>query len=145
MGDFQLCLDTSVLVAYLKGRELGASAVEKAVKECACYVTAITVYELLFGIARAKKEIGEQALLGVTLILPLDDAAARRAADLHATLIDQNQDIGVKDVLIAAICLEHALPIVTLNEQHFHGGAGFCYSRVFGMLWRYNAKTVDRI
>src|SRR4030042_4698471 len=115
MDDFQVCLDTSVLVAYLKGRGPSVPAVEKAAKECAGYVTAITVYELLFGIARAKKEIGEQALLSTMVVLPLDDAAARRAAALHAALIERNQDIGVKDVLIAAICLEHALPILTMN------------------------------
>jgi tRNA(fMet)-specific endonuclease VapC len=119
MDDSRLCLDTGVLIAYLKGREPGASAVEKAVKEHACYVTSITVYELLFGVARAKREIGEQALLGVMTVLSLNDAAARRAADLHADLISRNQDIGVKDVLIAAICLEHTLPIFTTNERHF--------------------------
>ncbi len=85
----------------------------------ACSVTAITVYELLFGVARAKKEIGEQALLGILTVLPLSDAAARRAANLHADLISRNQDIGIKDVLIAAICLEHTLPILTANHQHF--------------------------
>ncbi len=124
MDDSQLCLDTNVLIAYLKGREPGASAVEKAVKKCACSVTAITVYELLFGVARAKKEIGEQALLGVMTVLPLSDAAARRAANLHADLISRNQDIGIKDVLIAAICLEHRLPILTANHQHFSRVSG---------------------
>lgn len=119
MDDSQLCLDTSVLIAYLKGREPGAAAVEKAVKEYACYVTTITVYELLFGVARAKKEIGEQALLGVMTVLPFSDSAARRAANLHADLISRNQDIGIKDVLIAAICLEHALSVLTTNRQHF--------------------------
>jgi predicted nucleic acid-binding protein len=119
MDNAQLCLDTNVLVAYLKGRDPGATAAEKAVKGYACFVTAITVYELLFGVARAKKEIGEQALLGVMTVLPLNDAAARRAAHLHAHLISHNQDIGIKDVLIAAICLEHALPLLTANDQHF--------------------------
>jgi len=119
MDGFQVWLDTSVLVAYLKGRGPSVPAVEKAAKECACYVTAITVYELLFGIAHAKKEIGEQTLLSTMVVLPLDDAAARRAAALHAELIKRNQDIGVKDVLMAAVCLEHALPILTTNEQHF--------------------------
>jgi predicted nucleic acid-binding protein len=28
-------------------------------------------------------------------------------------------DLGIKDVLIAAICLEHELPLLTLNEDHF--------------------------
>ena len=124
MGNTQVCLDTSVLIAYLKGREPGASAVERAVKDYVCYVTAITVYELLFGVARAQKHIGEEALLGVMEVASFDDTAARRAAKLHDELIRRNQDIGVKDVLIAAICLERSLPLLTLNERHFSRVSG---------------------
>lgn len=119
MDDTQLCLDTNVLIAYLKGREPGATAVEQAVKDFSCHVTAVTVYELLFGVARAQKQIGEEALLGVMDVAPFDNAAARRAASLHDELIRRNADIGVKDVLIAAICLERSLPLLTLNERHF--------------------------
>lgn len=119
MDDTHLCLDTSALIAYLKGREPGATAVERAVQEYTCHVTTITVYELLFGVARAQKEIGEEALLGVMDVAAFDDAAARRAASLHDELIRRNDDIGVKDVLIAAICLERSLPLLTLNERHF--------------------------
>jgi tRNA(fMet)-specific endonuclease VapC len=115
----RLCLDTAVLVAYLKGRDPGAVAVEQAVRAYDCHVTAVTVYELLFGVARAKKQIGEEALLGVMTVLPFNDPAARRAAKLHDDLLRHNQDIGVKDVLIAAICLEHDLPLLTLNDRHF--------------------------
>jgi len=124
MANTQLCLDTNTLIDYLKGREPGASAVEKAVKEYNCCVTSITVYELLFGVARAKKEIGEQALLGVMTILPFDNAVAKRAAILHAELLNQNQDIGIKDIFIAATCLEQAMPILTANEKHFSRVAG---------------------
>lgn len=53
------------------------------------------------------------------LILPVDESAARHAATLHDELIRRNQEIGVKDVLIAAICLEHDLPLLTLNDRHF--------------------------
>jgi len=56
----RFCLDTNVLIAFLKGREPGASAVEIAVKKGECYITSTAVYELLFGVARAKKEIGEK-------------------------------------------------------------------------------------
>ncbi len=119
MDDAALCLDTSALIAFLKGREPGASAVEQAVNRRPCFVTAITVYELLFGVARAQKQIGEEALLGMLTILPFDDGTARRAAKLHDALIRRNEDIGVKDVLIAAICLENSIPLLTLNERHF--------------------------
>jgi tRNA(fMet)-specific endonuclease VapC len=119
MDRTQLCLDTNVLIDYLKGREPGASAVERAVKEYDCYVTATTVYELLFGVARAKKEIGEQALLGVMSVFPFDGGVAKRAAELHVELIGKNQDIGIKDVFIAATCLEEDVPLLTANERHF--------------------------
>lgn len=119
MESSRFCLDTNVLIDFLKGREPGASATEKVVKNGQCYVTSVTVYELLFGVARARKEIGEAALLGIMSILPFDGKIAKRAAELHAELIGRNQDIGVKDVFIAACCLEHAMPIVTANKRHF--------------------------
>ncbi len=120
MGDLsRLCIDTGLLIAFLKGRNPGAAAVEHVVQTLDCFVTAITAYELLFGVARARRQIGEEALLGTMQSLPLDIAAARRAAQIHADLIHQNKDIGIKDVLIAAICLEHRLPLLTMNEEHF--------------------------
>jgi tRNA(fMet)-specific endonuclease VapC len=125
MDTTYICLDTNLLIDYLKGREPCASAVEKAVKEMNCAVTALTVYELLFGKARGNKDIGEHALLATLMVLPLNKASAERAALLHDTLIRQNQDIGIRDVLIAAICLEHNIPILTLNYKHL--------SRVHGL------------
>ncbi len=71
-----LCLDISALIAFLKGREPGAGAVTRAIQTHTCWVTAITTYELLFGVARSQKAIGEEALLGVMLTAPFDDAAA---------------------------------------------------------------------
>lgn len=121
MGDLGLervCLDTGVLIAYLKGREPGASGVERVVRECDCFVTAVTVYELLFGMTRARKQIGEEGLLSLMTVVPLDGSAARRAAALHDELIRRNEDIGLRDVLIAAICAERSLPLLTLNDRH---------------------------
>ena len=115
----RICIDTGPLIAFLKGRNPGAAAVERAVQQLDCFVTVVTAYELLFGVARARRQIGEDALLGNMHSLPLDIASARRAAQLHDELIRRNQDIGIKDVLIAAICLEHELPLLTLNEEHF--------------------------
>lgn len=116
----RVCLDTGMLIAYLKGREPGASALEQVVRQSDCYATSLTVYEVLFGVARARKQIGEEALLSVVTVVPFDESAARRAAQLHDQLIRGNQDIGLRDVLIAAVCLEHSLPLLTLNERHFN-------------------------
>ncbi len=113
------CLDTNVLIDFLRNREPGASAVEKVVRDAECFVAAVTVYELLFGVARARKKIGEEALLGVMTVLPFDGVVAETAASLHAFLIRSNQEIGVKDVFIAATCLVHDMPVLTANKRHF--------------------------
>ncbi len=88
MGDIsRLCIDTGPLIAFLKGRDPGAAAVEHAVRTLDCYVTTITAYELLFGVARTRSQIGEEALLGAMHTVSLDITAARRAAELHDRLI----------------------------------------------------------
>jgi len=115
----RLCLDTRLLITYLRGREPGASATLRAVRDYSCSVSAITVYELLFGLARAQKSIGEADLLSLMSALPFDEAAARRTATLHHELLSNGLDIGIKDTMIAATALEHNLPLLTLNERHF--------------------------
>ncbi len=91
-----LCLDTSALIAFLKGREPGASAVATAVRSANCFVTSITVYELLFGVSRAGRQIDEEQLLGLLATVALDAAAARRAAMLHDHLLRAGADIGTR-------------------------------------------------
>lgn len=119
MDTSRICIDTGPLIHYLRNSEPGAGSVEKAVKNSVCFVTAITAYELLFGAARAQRRLSEHDLLGIMVVLPFGYREAQQAAELHAELISRNQDIGVKDVLIAAICLEHDLPLLTTNIRHF--------------------------
>jgi predicted nucleic acid-binding protein len=107
------------LIAYLKGREPGAGALAKAIQVYECCISTITAYEILYGVARAQKEIGETDLLSRFSVLPFDLNAAKRAATLHDQLIRRNQDIGIKDVFIAAICLENDLALLTFNVNHF--------------------------
>jgi tRNA(fMet)-specific endonuclease VapC len=122
MAAYRLCLDTSLLIGYLREREPEASLVEFHIQQSDCCVTAMTVYELLFGAERSGRKDGserERALLDALTVLPFDDGCARRAAKLHAQLIRQNADVGIKDVLIAATCLETRIPLLTANARHF--------------------------
>lgn len=119
MAGLRLCIDTDNLIKYLKNREPGASAVRKAVKEYECFVTAITVYELYFGVEYSKRMEGEEEALGLLTVLPLDEGASKLAAKIHVDLIRRNLDIGIKDVLVASICLQNDVPLLTSNEKHF--------------------------
>lgn len=124
MAAVDLCIDTNILIDFLKNREPGVAALEKALSDYRCGITAITHYELLYGMARARHSIGEEIMAEALIVLPLDRAAAALAARLHASLVQANQDIGVKDTLIAAICLSQNVPLLTANIRHFSRVAG---------------------
>ena len=119
MATLELCIDTNILIDFLKNREPGATALERALLNYHCGITSITHYELLYGMARARQSIGEEILIEALMALTLDRKAAAFAAQLHAQLIRSNQDIGIKDTLIAATCLAHSVPLLTANTRHF--------------------------
>lgn len=96
MDTARICIDTTVFIGFMRGQEPNASAMGKAARGYTCYITAISAYELLFGAARASRQVEEQSLLGIATVLPFSYAAAQNAANLHANLIRQNQDIGIK-------------------------------------------------
>lgn len=57
MATVELCLDTNILIDFLKNRELGATALEKALSDYCCGVSHITncyMERLTSGISLAK-------------------------------------------------------------------------------------------
>jgi len=83
-------------------------------------LSVITVYELEFGACRAGRQSDIETLRTSFDILPVTKNIAQRAAALDADLIHQNIQIGIKDTFIAATCLVHDLPLITINSKHFN-------------------------
>lgn len=52
-------------------------------------------------------------------ILPFTDVIATRAAMVYHHLRLTNKMIEFRDLFIAATCIVHELPILTLNKKHF--------------------------
>jgi predicted nucleic acid-binding protein len=120
-------LDADVLVDYLLG-EGAAASVAARLKARAAATSAVVVYELTRGVAEEGREALRQALRGVR-VYPLDDRAARKAADLWRELESKGQRIGDRDVLTAAIALTAGLPILTRNADHFRRVPGLRLAR----------------
>ena len=120
-------LDADVLIDYLLG-EGAAATVAARLKAKAAATSAVVVYELIRGVAEGEREQLRQALRGVR-VYPLDDRAARRAADLWRELESKGQRIGDRDVLTAAIALTAGLPLVTRNTEHFRRVPGLKLAR----------------
>jgi tRNA(fMet)-specific endonuclease VapC len=111
-------LDTDVLVDYLRGQGPGRGLIERLAGTLGYRVTAITAFELALGRSYEADPGPVRALVSVPC-LPLGRRAGLRAGALVHELRAAGRDIGMRDSMQAAICLEADLPLVTRNVRHF--------------------------
>lgn len=108
-------LDSSVLIDYLRGRPEAQVVVDGTEEPIA---SEITRYEVLSGV-----KPGEEGLTEDVLALPawidVDEAIARRAADLARRYRASFSGIEDADYLIAATALDLGARLVTTNVRHF--------------------------
>ncbi|RLB55603.1 MAG: type II toxin-antitoxin system VapC family toxin [Deltaproteobacteria bacterium] len=124
--------DSDVLIDSLRGRKPLVDRVALELKMGTLATTVVNCFELLSG---AKTESGKkkvEKLLGALTILPVDEGAARRAAEVRRQLESEGLGIGMADYLIAGICLERDLVLLTRNRQHFERIAGLALGRLHG-------------
>ena len=96
-------------------------------------VSSIAVFELWYGVGKSTRQDFnrkrlEVFLSGPIVVLPFEDADARTAGALRASLETSGRPIGAYDLLIAAQALRHGLTLVTANVSEF--------SRVTGLAWQ---------
>lgn len=111
--------DTDVLIDYLAGVQPVRDQIAGYAETEQLQTTAITCFELLSGAAEGKRGNTVRCLLDSLPVLPLDRAAAERAATVRRKLDRTGQAIGMADSLIAGIALIHGLPLLTRNRNHF--------------------------
>jgi tRNA(fMet)-specific endonuclease VapC len=96
-------------------------------------VSSIAVFELWYGVGKSNRQDFnlkrlEAFLSGPVLTLPFEDADARMAGTVRASLEASGKPIGAYDLLIAGQTLRHHLTLVTANVSEF--------SRVKGLRWQ---------
>jgi tRNA(fMet)-specific endonuclease VapC len=116
-------LDTDVLIDYLRGAGPGRDLLEALAGPLAYRVTAVSAFELALGRSYSANPAPVRALLSVPC-LPLGRRAGLRAGALVHDLRATGRDIGMRDAMQAAICLEAELPLVTRNARHFERVGG---------------------
>jgi len=125
-----IVLDTNVLSELMRRRP--TARVVRWVDEqdaSGLAITAVTVAELLYGVARladgarkTKLAAAVEALVREDFagrVLPFDTAAAEHYADLAADRERQGRPVSVSDGQIAAICRCHGTRLATRNVHDF--------------------------
>lgn len=127
-----IILDTNVLSALMR-REPDPVAVTWLDRQApqSVWTTAVTVFEILFGIellaAGRRRQQLEKAFRSAMeedfagRILPFDQAAAREAALLAARRRRHGVAMEIRDTQIAGIALACRATVATRNVKHFSG------------------------
>lgn len=121
-------LDTCVLSDFARG-DRGTLVRLKSVSPAEIAVTAITVMEVEYGLARLParaRGVGPvmRGLLSAVAVLPFTAEDARASASVRAALESKGRPIGAYDVLIAGAALARGLTLVTSNRREFERVSG---------------------
>ena len=112
-------LDTSVLIDLLNGRRQRMTFVRNLLQQghrlASC---AVTVAEVYAGMLPAEAAATDE-LLGGLEYFHTSRITAQRAGRLKAFWARKGHTLGLPDVLIAAVALEHGLTLATDNGKHF--------------------------
>lgn len=119
-------LDTNACIALINGHPPAVrTRLDKALAAGShILVSSIAVFELWYGVAKsAKQDFNrkrlETFLSGPIHILPFEDADARLAGPIRATLESSGKPIGAYDLLLATQSHRHHLALVTTNVREF--------------------------
>ncbi len=118
-------LDTNICVHFLRG-EHRLNEKFAVLGLAQCFVSEITIAELLFGAAnsalvwqaRQQQQVAEFRELFAEQVLPIAPAL-EISADQKATLRRSGRPIDDFDILIGSMALAHGLTLVTRNTRHF--------------------------
>ena len=119
-----MILDTNALSAFADG-ETAVGDVLRMQRRAA--IPVVVLGEFRYGIAGSRHKAEYEAWLEATLpafdVLVVDEGTARAYAELRAELKRAGQPIPANDAWIAALALQHGLPVLT-RDEHFDAVPG---------------------
>lgn len=111
--------DTGVFIEHLRAKDKLSTTLYKLADGVEIYLSSVTLYELHMGATTPEKVKDVETITESFITLPFTDQVAQKAAEIYHLLRRRNQMIEFRDIFIAATCLVHDLPILTLNKKHF--------------------------
>ena len=114
-----MILDTNALSAIAEGHSRALAQLGRAERLA---IPVIVLGEYRYGIAQSRRKVEYERWLTETLtgyvVLDVDEETAKRYADIRTELKRGGRPIPANDTWIAALCRQHALPLLS-RDQHF--------------------------
>jgi tRNA(fMet)-specific endonuclease VapC len=116
-------LDTSTVVAHLRGDQRVAERLDAALPDVA--MSAIVLAELIYGVRMSARPEENHARLKdfieLVELAVFDGVCAEAYGGIRAAQHRSGRPTGEADILIAATALTHGATLVTHNIRHFDG------------------------
>lgn len=109
----RICLDSNILIELLNKNEKTKELI-KSLEGNFC-LSSISAFEIQVG---RKSEIITE-LLDWLYVIPFDNECAKVAADIIKELKNKGELIDIKDLFIAATCIQTNMSLLTYNRKHF--------------------------
>lgn len=114
-------IDTNICIYFIKGKfELNRKFAEIGIENC--YISEITLAELMFGVENSQKRANNQKVLDAFLtgvkVMPIFHSLPKYARE-KARLRKLGQPLDDFDLLIGATAVTHSMVLVTNNTSHF--------------------------
>ena len=123
-----VCLDSSVIIDILRGRE-HVKEIENKFDSSQedIFIPSPVIMEIVRGInlketqKNLKKNEKEEVdnLLSSFFILDFDKESAIKAGEIEAELLNNGEIIDLEDIMIGAIALKNNQVLITRNKKHF--------------------------
>ena len=119
-----MLLDTSFLIDLMSGDEGAVEKARELERELVQQrLSAMTLFELYYGVARAERSGEEretvEAVLASKPIHPADTAVMRKAGRLSGKLMNEGNAVGDGDVMVGATAAVVDDPVLTRNVEDF--------------------------
>lgn len=120
MAKYRICLDTDIIIDFLRGKSPGQEILEKCINLNTCYITFITAFEIYLGMGSERQKQIFDGLLEELKFIPSYLKTAETSAQIIRELRKGNKEIGFMDSIIAGTCINNNLVLVTKNIKHFN-------------------------
>jgi predicted nucleic acid-binding protein len=119
----KICLDTGVVLDFFKGDMKTVQKIKQYSKADLLCISSLSYFELLTVI----KGQGRWDVLKVVdkmEMLNFDRKASVRAGKIYEQAMDAHMDMGMREIVNAAVCVSNNALLLTTERRHYEGVKG---------------------